>query len=404
MMQFGNRRRVRPAVLACAIASSIGLLSGCSENPTGPDGGPPVTIVVDATGGGDYLTIGAAINASSEGDTVLVMPGVYSGEGNRDLDFEGINITLRASSARDSAVIDCEDEGRAFRFHSGENEESIVEGFIIKNGSAAKGGAIRCDGASPTIRDVTFRMNEATQDGGAIYLNESSAALSDVSFFYNAATQGSGGAIFCLSSAPSIESIACTGNNAGSGGAISCIFSSPAIQHAAFVDNFASSAGGALYAAGSDERRADPTVTSATLIANTAYRGAGMSLSSASPSLSRVSFARNSAVFGGGIFCENGCAPSIANTIIAFSSGGAALVCSPGDNPSTTRSCIFGNAGGDDLCGTYTENLFADPLFCDMNENDVSLCENSPCLPANNVWGAHIGAVGEGCGECEESR
>ena len=34
-------------------------------------------IVVDQSGNGDYTTIGAAISASSSGDTVLVNPGYY---------------------------------------------------------------------------------------------------------------------------------------------------------------------------------------------------------------------------------------------------------------------------------------------------------------------------------------
>ena len=113
---------------------------------------------------------------------------------------------------------------------------------------------------------------------------------------------------------------------------------------------------------------------------------------------------QNTAIEGGGIYCENGSAPSIANTIIGFSNGGGALVCSGDDNPTTTHSCIFGNASGDDLCGTYSENLVVDPLFCDLNVDDVSLCENSPCLPGNNAWGVLIGALGAGCAECEESR
>jgi len=404
MIGSGSGMRRKAGALACLVAGAMALATGCSESPSGPGDGTPVTILVDAAGGGDYVTIEAGINASSEGDTVLVAPGIYFGDGNRDLDFEGVNITLRAASARDSTVIDCGAEGRAFLFENGEDGSSVIDGFIIKNGRAAKGGAIRCDSATPTIRNVIFRSNHATQSGGAIYLDGSSPAISDVSFFSNAATQGSGGAIFCLDSSPSIESIACVGNEAGSGGAIACVFSSPAISHASFIGNHASAAGGALYAAGSDERRAEPSIANATLIANSAWRGAGMSLNDADPSLTRVTFVRNDAARGGGIYCENGCEPSIARTIIAFSNGGAGLECGGGDNPTTTRSCIFGNSGGDALCGTYSENLFVDPLFCDMNEGDVSLCENSQCLAENNTWSVQIGALGSGCADCGESR
>lgn len=38
-------------------------------------------IVVDAAGGGDFVTLGEAVNASSPGDTILVRPGDYTGTG-----------------------------------------------------------------------------------------------------------------------------------------------------------------------------------------------------------------------------------------------------------------------------------------------------------------------------------
>jgi predicted outer membrane repeat protein len=409
-IMFGGSRtgsRRRAALFACLAAGAVGLVAGCSENPSGPGDGTPETIVVDAGGGGDFLTIGAAIEAVSEGDTVLVMPGVYSGAANRDLDFEGVNIVLRAASARDSTVIDCEGEGRALHFHGGEGAGSVVEGFVIRNGTAAQGGAIRCEGSSPTITGVVFRSNTATRNGGAIYCDESSPTLTDVTFRGNAvegALAESGGAVFCLDSSPVISDATFIDNAAASGGAIGCVFSSPSITSATFIGNEASSAGGALYAAGSNERRADPAIVACVFIANSAWRGGAIALSSSAASVGNGTFARNTAIEGGGIFCENGSDPSIARTIIAFSNGGGALACFSESAPSITRSCIYGNAGGDDLCGTYSDNLSDDPLFCDMNEDDVSLCENSPCLSANNTWGVLMGARTVGCSECEESR
>ena len=65
--------------------------------------------------------------------------------------------------------------------------------------------------------------------------------------------------------------------------------------------------------------------------------------------------------------------------------------------PETTYSCVFGNVGGDALCGSYSDILEADPLFCDLAIGDLSIDAASPCLPANNPWGILIGALGEGC-------
>ena len=49
----------------------------------------------------DYPTIQSAINAASNGDTVLVHTGTYTGIGNRDLDFHGKAITVRSENPDD---------------------------------------------------------------------------------------------------------------------------------------------------------------------------------------------------------------------------------------------------------------------------------------------------------------
>ena len=103
-----------------------------------------------------YDTIQKGINAAHNGDVVEVAPGIYSGPGNRNLDFGGKAITVRSMINPDypdwgiiaGTVIDCggkpahttgEDSGkanRAFRFHNGEGPNSVVMGFTIKNGYA----------------------------------------------------------------------------------------------------------------------------------------------------------------------------------------------------------------------------------------------------------------------------
>ena len=69
-MPCGAALAALAAVLAVALA-----LSGCSSsNPAAPSA--PATFLVDLTGAGDFLTIREGLNAASDGDTVLVAPGV----------------------------------------------------------------------------------------------------------------------------------------------------------------------------------------------------------------------------------------------------------------------------------------------------------------------------------------
>ena len=63
------------------------------------------TFHVDATGYGDFRKIQEAIDVSSDGDLILVGPGIYAGELNRDLDFDGREITVRSITGPEDTIL-----------------------------------------------------------------------------------------------------------------------------------------------------------------------------------------------------------------------------------------------------------------------------------------------------------
>ena len=111
-----------------------------------------------------------------------------------------------------------------------------------------------------------------------------------------------------------------------------------------------------------------------------------------------MTFYGNEASTGGGLYCGYGACPTLTRTVIASSVQGGAIYCDGSSSPALVNCCVFGNAGGDSLCGSYHDNIFEDPLFCDAVNADFTLHADSPCLPENNPWGVLIGAHGLGCG------
>ncbi len=147
----------------------------------------------------DQPTIQAAIDAAVDGDTVLVADGVWTGPGNRDLDFDGKSITVGSLNGPVDCIIDCEGQGRGFRFHSGEDLESVVRGFTIRNGIAVDpfhaegGGGILIDGAAPLISGCIFTSNNgAVFGGGCNVTSDSGGLIADCVFRENTAAIGGG--------------------------------------------------------------------------------------------------------------------------------------------------------------------------------------------------------------------
>jgi parallel beta-helix repeat protein len=256
-------------------------------------GADEVWPVWNITSNNQYETIQQAINDANDYDTIIVAIGTHTGTGNKDIDFGGKAVTLRSIDPNSpdiiaSTIIDCQASGRGFRFHSGEDTNSIVNGFTITNGgNIYDGGAIHCSGSSPAITNCIIRDNIINGHGAGIYCgsdsygNPSNTVITNC--FINSNTfipSGYGGGIYCYKSSPIITNCIITNNSAtGSGrhgGGICCWGDEEAggnalVANCIVSDNSAGHRGGGLYAYWSS-----PTFVNCTVIGNRALEGGGI--------------------------------------------------------------------------------------------------------------------------------
>ncbi len=150
----------------------------------------------------DYASLQEAVDAASDGDTVIVSRGIYPGP----LEFRGRKIVVaseflfsRDPTDIDSTIIDGNRSGRSVVvFNQGETNRAELVGFTIRNGQTNYGGGIYLNGASPTLRYLVIYNNQATRSGGGIYCTQNSRPkLDHITCYRNTAVQN-GGAIYCL--------------------------------------------------------------------------------------------------------------------------------------------------------------------------------------------------------------
>ncbi|MDP2896114.1 MAG: choice-of-anchor Q domain-containing protein [bacterium] len=201
------------------------------------------------TASGDGMTWETAFNAvqegidaSSDGDTVIVAEGAYV----ENVHFHGKNITLTGTDPLDSTVvantiIDGNQSGSVVTFSGTENETCTLSGFTIRNGNAPHGGGV---------------------SGGA-WNSQTHARISNNVIAANSADWG-GGLAFC---GGLIQNNVIRNNSARHGGGVD--YCSGAILNNRIVGNSAEADGGGLeYCYG--------TIENNTIYGNSAQEGGGL--------------------------------------------------------------------------------------------------------------------------------
>jgi len=162
----------------------------------------------------DYPTIQSAINTAVNGDVVVVAPGVYAGAGNINLSFGGKAITVKSTinpanpnpAIIAATIIDCGGQpagsgvaNRAFWFHNSEGPNSKVLGFTIRNGYAR--GPKGADGTPGYVGKPVSLFRPYILTAGGDPNDSPPYALNGA----GSAGDGYGGAILCQGASPTIK-------------------------------------------------------------------------------------------------------------------------------------------------------------------------------------------------------
>jgi len=292
-----------------------------------------------------YATIQAALDAASNDDSVIVGPGPYSGEGNRDLDFNGMNIILIAPAGADNTIIDCggtEYENHiAIYFHNEEDSTSVIDGFTITNAYSEWDGAIKSDHpCSPTIRNCNITGNQShgihTDWSTKTHLSNSTV------------TDNLGHGLFAIGDATITDCVFARNGQSG----VKMYYGLATISNCSFVLN---GEHGIIFEM--DPPRSESSRDWGSTIDNclSAYNG-------------QYGFV-NWMSFISRMDCCN----------------------------------AYGNGNNDYevyLLPDWQPSISQNPLLCDTANGDFRLSTSSPCMPANNDCGVLIGALGGGCGDC----
>ena len=317
--------------------------------------------------------------------------------------------------------------------------DATVEVTDVRVTNCTDGGVILINNSSPTLRRVTMDNNAAKQGGGLAIEENSSPRIIDSVVDQNQAPSGAG--VFIRNNCVPVFSGTIVSNNTTTasntyGGGVSVQSSTPTFTNCQILDNTANGFGGGVAFSDNAGGLMEDCLVQGNDTFNSNGQGGGVFTSLSDPTLRRVVIAENTASGyfgeGGGLFISfnpaplvenctiaanacgtNGVAggvwvewfatPTIDKCIISGSTAGQGISCSSA-TPVVSCSNIYGNAGGDALCGTDGGgNFAADPLFCGTAGYEYNLTAASLCAPGNHpdglCGGALIGALAAGCGE-----
>ena len=351
---------------------------------------------------GDFATIQAAVNAASDGDRILIAPGMYAERVTAPLN---ISVELIGVDGPSVTILDARGapgQGPALELIGGEDH---VKGLTIR-GDEGKQSGLNFSGAgifkssgSITIVDCVIEECELTnspiidfaEGAGARLTSLSSLVVKDTVFRNNTGPSFEGGALSMF--ANTIELIGCRFENNSSrfGGAV-WYTNIDLIQNCVFIGNHATSSGGALLGG------AIAVIQDSVFDSNSSDGNAGAIEGGLAQVLNCV-FSNNTAIGDGGAIGHSGTGPIRVDSSVFYNNSAATGSCIDSSNSIETNNSIFWNnstsllssVGTIDVRYSIVEggfpgdgNFDADPMFVDPINGDFNLANGSPAIDAGN--------------------
>lgn len=307
-----------------------------------------------------FKAIQEGIDASSNGDTVIVAEGTYL----ENVKFNGKNIVLTSTNPLDpntvaATIIDGGGAGSVVAFAGTENEACVLSGFTIRNGSCGVDGGDWYTHTHATIENNMITGNRAwgLWGGGIAYCD---GVIDRNAIYANRAAKFGGGLYACNGVIRYNDVHDNSVDEVGGGGLSSC---TGTIERNRISDNTATSGnGGGLY-------DCDGTVRNNIISGNSAKRYGG-GLYGCSGAVENNTVYGNSTGEHGGALAS--CRGVIVNCIIWGNKDAQASQLYDCSQP--TYSCIEGwVAGGEG-------NIWFHPYFVDVDNADFHLKSCSPCI------------------------